>query len=58
MPDKNNSVPLGKPLELTDDELDDLATVTPDDIQKARRLWIKSNPDLASLLDTTEVVEE
>lgn len=55
MPDK---IPLGKPLELTDKELDELAKVTPEDIQKARRLWIESVPDeIKSLLDVTEVME-
>jgi hypothetical protein len=56
MPDK---IPLGKPLELTDAELDELAKITPEDIKNARRLWIESVPDeIKGLLDTTEVVTE
>jgi len=53
-----NKVPLGKPLELTDEELDLLAEVTEEDIKNARRLWIKSVPDeIKDLLDA-EVAEE
>jgi hypothetical protein len=56
MPDKK--VPLGKPLELTDKQLDELAKVTPEDIKNARRLWIESVPDeIKDLLDITEVVK-
>ena len=52
------TVPLGKPLELTDEELDELAKVTPEDIQAARKLWIESVPDeLKSLLDVKETVQ-
>lgn len=51
-------VPLGAPLPLSDADLDELSKVTPEDIQKARQLWIEAVDDeLASLLDTTEVVE-
>lgn len=51
-------VSLGKPLELTDKELDELAKVTDEDIQNARRLWIESvDEELKGLLDTVEVVE-
>lgn len=51
-------IPLGAPLPLSDADLDELSKVTPDDIEKARQLWQEANPDeLASLLDTTEVVE-
>ena len=54
-----DKIPLGKPLELTDADLDELAKITPEDIQKARRLWITSVDDeIKSLLDTTEVVKE
>lgn len=53
-----DKIPLGKPLELTDEELDALAIVTPEDIAKARRLWIQSVPaEIKSLLDVQEVVE-
>lgn len=53
----NPKVPLGKPLPLSDADLDELSKVTPEDIDKARRLWKEANPDLDDLLDTTEVVE-
>ena len=48
------TVPLGKPLELTDEEMDALAQITPEDIRAARELWIKANPELAGLLDADE----
>lgn len=51
------NVPLGKPLELTDEELNELAKITPEDIEAARKLWRKANPDLADLLDADEVIE-
>lgn len=52
MPDK---IPLGKPLELTDEELDILSEIMPEDIEAARKLWKKANPELADLLDAEEV---
>lgn len=56
MPDKK--IPMGKPLELTDEELDILAQVTEEDIAEARRRWIKVVPaEIKSLLDA-EVVDE
>lgn len=56
MPDKT---PLGKPLELTDAELEQLAEITDEDIQAARKLWIESVPvEIKGLLDTQEVVVE
>lgn len=55
MPDK---IPLGKPLPLSDKDLDELSKVTPDDIKRARELWQEANPDeLKTILDTTEVVD-
>lgn len=55
-----NKVPLGKPLELTDEELDRLSQVTPEDIRKAAALWRKANDDneYKYLLDTTQVIQE
>lgn len=51
-------IPLGKPLELTDEELDLLAEITEEDIAKARRLWITSVPvEIKSLLDAESVDE-
>jgi hypothetical protein len=54
------TVPLGKPLQLTDAELDALAVITPEDIQRAKALWSQAAPeqfkDLLNpiLLDVTE----
>jgi uncharacterized protein YdaT len=55
MPDKK--IPLGKPLELTDEQLDQLAQVTPIDIEKAKAFWRAHAPEeFKDLLDaeTTE----
>lgn len=57
MPDKDNKVPLGKPLPLSDDELDELSKITPEDIKRADELFKEANPDLPDLLHTTEVTE-
>lgn len=52
------TVPLGKPLQLTDEELDILSEITADDIQAARRLWITSvDDDIKGLIDAEEVTE-
>lgn len=55
-----NKVPLGKPLELTDAELD--AMTTADEIKKAQkeaqRLWAEAVPDdLKDLLDALDTPE-
>jgi len=53
-----NQIPLGKPLILTDAELDQLSTVTDEDIENASKLWRESvDPDIADLLDAVEVTE-
>lgn len=44
MPDEPK-VPLGKPLDLTDAELDALAKVTPEDVRKERETWNKQAPE-------------
>ena len=45
-------VPLGKPLKLTDKQLDQLAEVTPTDIEKAKVAWRAAVPDeFKTLLD-------
>jgi len=50
--------PLGKPLQLTDEQLEELSKVTPEDIANARKLWIQSVPaEIKRLLDVQEVVE-
>lgn len=52
-------VPLGKPLALTDNLLDQMAQVTPADIEKAKELWRNSAPpEFADLLDAETVDEE
>lgn len=51
MADKKQ-VPLGKPLELTDAELEALAEVTEEDIAEAKKLWRKEAPaEFKNLLD-------
>jgi len=51
-------VPLGKPLELTDEELDLLSQITPEDIKKANERWRKVvEPEIKTLLETTEVIQ-
>lgn len=52
-------IPLGKPLELTDADLDRLSKITPEDIRKAAAAWRKANDnEYKYLLDTTQVIEE
>lgn len=47
--------PLGKAIVHTDEELDQLATVTPADIEAASALWKASAPPaLANLLDAKQ----
>ena len=54
----SNKVPLGKPLELSDDDLERLSQVTPADIEAAKQFWRKYAPEeFINLLDTVEVVE-
>ena len=49
-------IPLGKPLQLTDEELDAMAEITPEDIEKTKKLWRKVAPDkYKDLLDATPV---
>lgn len=52
-------VPLGKPLDLTDEQLDQLAEVTPADIEKAKVFWRTHAPEkFRDLLDAETVEEE
>ena len=54
MPDKTKT-PLGKPLELTDEELEQLAEVTEEDIEIAKKFWRKEAPaEFKNLLDAEE----
>lgn len=57
MPDK--SVPLGKPLPLTDNDLDRLAEVTDADIERAAALWRQTvDEEFRDLLDVIEIEDE
>lgn len=60
MPDQpKKHVPLGKPLQLSDDELDQLAVVTPADIEKAKAFWrANAPPKFQTLLDAQPIEEE
>jgi hypothetical protein len=51
------AVPLGSPLQLTDEQLDRLAEVTPADMQRAEALWISvvKPREFRTLLDAVEV---
>lgn len=50
-----DKIQLGKPLELSDEEIDLLSEITPEDIESAKRLWRKAvSPDLRDLLDAEE----
>jgi hypothetical protein len=53
----NPAVPLGAPLPLSDEELAILAEVTDEDIEAAKKLWRKANPEIGDLLDAEEVEE-
>lgn len=55
MPD--NPTPLGKPLPLTDNDLDLLAEVTDADIERAKALVRRVAPELADIMDAVEVEE-
>ena len=51
-------IPLGKPLQLTDEQLDELSKVTETDIEKARQLWRNTAPlEFETLLDA-ETIED
>ena len=52
-------VPLGTPLQLTDEQLDQLSEVTPGDIEKAKAFWRAHAPaEFATLLDAQTIEEE
>jgi len=54
----DKKVPLGKPLRLSDKQLDKLSEITDADIEKAKQLWRKyASPEFADLLDA-EITEE
>lgn len=55
----DKSVPLGKPLQLTDEQLDELSQVTPTDIEKAKAFWRNNAPtEFKSLLDAQTIDDE
>lgn len=52
-------VPLGQPLELTDEQLDELSKITSTDIEKAKALWHNSAPPkFKTLLDAQTVDDQ
>lgn len=54
-----NVVPLGKPLELTDAQLDQMSEVTQTDIEKAKAFWRNNAPaEFETLLDAEPVEED
>jgi hypothetical protein len=54
----DKKVKLGSPLPLSDEELEQLAQITDDDIEAAKNLWRKNAPDeFRDLLDAVEVEE-
>jgi hypothetical protein len=56
---KEKKVPLGKPLNLSDKQLDQLSKVTQVDIEKAKALWRNTVPaEFESLLDAQTVEED
>ena len=49
-------IPIGRPLELTDEQLDEMSQVTPADIEKAKAFWRTFAPsEFESLLDAETV---
>lgn len=55
----DKKIPLGKPLKLTDEQLDQLAEVTPTDIEKAKVFWRTHAPEeFKTLLDAETIDEE
>lgn len=55
IPPEERKVPLGEPLPLTDEDLDRLSQVTPEDIEIVKVTIKKSTPRLAALLETKPV---
>jgi hypothetical protein len=51
-------VPLGKPLHLTDKQLDELSKVTPADIEKAKQLWRNTAPPAFETLLDAETIDD
>jgi hypothetical protein len=50
--DRGRKVPLGKPLDLSDEDLDELAEITPADIVEAQSRWREDAPaEFKNLLD-------
>lgn len=51
-------VPLGRPLQLTDEQLDLLSQVTPADIEKAKVFWRANAPKEFKTLPDAETIDE
>lgn len=51
----NKKVPLGKPLQLTDEQMEELSKITPQDIQKANERW--KNVVDSKISDILEAIE-
>ena len=59
MPTVKKKVPLGKSLQLTKEQLDELSQVTAADIVKAQVFWRTQAPDeFKTLLDAQEVEDD
>jgi hypothetical protein len=53
------AIPLGPPLDLTDEQLDQLAEVMPADIERAKVFWRANAPEeFKDLLDAETIDEE
>ena len=54
-PKDKPKVPLGKPLNLSNEDLDRLSQVTPEDIEKVKDFVSKASPQLHSLLNAKPI---
>ena len=57
MPSEPKRKPMGKAIEWSDEDLERLAEITPEDIEAAKALVEGSSPLLAKLMDAKEVDE-
>ena len=49
---------LGKPLNLTNKQLDELAEITEEDILRVNKKWQKANPSITKNLLVAEIVDK
>ena len=55
----DKKIPLGKPIHLSDMDLDELSKVTPADIEKAKQLWRNTAPpEFETLLDAETIDDQ